>query len=63
MEDEIDLAHIFHLFFSSRSLITHDSAGEIFLHASEFIRLALSAAPVNRWTTRALINEDQMRHR
>lgn len=42
----IDLAHVFYLFFSTHSLITCDSTGEIFLHASEFIRPPLSAMPV-----------------
>lgn len=41
MDDQIELAHIFHLFFPTRSLIPCDSTGQIFLHASEFISAAV----------------------
>lgn len=53
IDDQIDLAHVVLPFFSTASLITCDSSGEIFLHASEFIRPPLSSAPrkpVNRWS-------------
>lgn len=67
IDDQIDLAHIFHLFFSTRSLIPCDNSGEIFLHASEFISAAVISGGSQTGgpepTTRALINEHQMLHR